>query len=104
MLLSIQVQQPFLTSDSPTAKFISPLPLADHEDLYIRVLYMTILPSQDAKSVIRTSKSAQINPSPLPQSQELGQALPDFKVDNGDSVTTRVSPLGKSWAHFVAGG
>ena len=65
---------------------------------------MTVLPSRDAKAIVQTSKPTQIDPSPLPQSQELGQALPDFKLNNGTSVTTQVSPFGKSWAHFVAGG
>ncbi|KAF4548526.1 putative mitochondrial carrier protein 16 [Elsinoe fawcettii] len=42
-------------------------------------------------------------PSPLPQSRETGEALPDVNQD-GSLIAAKTGPTQKPWAHFVAGG
>lgn len=46
---------------------------------------------------------ASISPNLLPQSRELGEPLPEERVD-GSEVASKSVPVAKSWPHFVAGG
>lgn len=41
--------------------------------------------------------------SPLPQSRETGEVLPQTKAD-GTPIAGKPVGVAKSWAHFVAGG
>jgi hypothetical protein len=59
-------------------------------------LFMTANPS------IAAARAAVIDPSPIPQSRETGDAFPQ-KAQDGAKLASP-PPVAKSWAHFVAGG
>ncbi|KAH0140585.1 hypothetical protein KCU67_g14798, partial [Aureobasidium melanogenum] len=55
-----------------------------------------------ANPSIAAARAAVIDPSPIPQSRETGDAFPQ-KTQDGAKLRSP-PPVAKSWAHFVAGG
>jgi hypothetical protein len=59
-------------------------------------------PFMTANPSIAAARAAVIDPSPIPQSRETGDAFPQ-KAQDGAKLASP-PPVAKSWAHFVAGG
>lgn len=64
---------------------------------------MTFPSLSPGKSPLSGSQSSTAEENFVPQSRETGEVVPGFSGEDARPVT-KVEPVAKPWAHFVAGG